>query len=103
MSAIPPHVAASALQSGVAQKTQAADRDNAENTKANTAKEAARAGDTLEVKATDADTQVHTDAGGLGGQGRHDAPPREEEETPEAPAEDVTFDDDGKAHLDLSA
>ncbi len=103
MSAIPPHVAASVLQSGVAQKTQAADRDNAENTKAYAAREGSRAGDVLEVEATDADTQVHTDSGGLGGQGRHDAPPPEDEDAPPPEAQDVTFDDEGKPHIDLSA
>jgi hypothetical protein len=106
MSAIPPHVAASVLQSGVAQKTQAADRDNAENAKAYAAREGSRTGgvnDVLEVEATDADTQVHPDSGGLGSQGRHDAPPPEEEDTPKPDARDVTFDDEGKPHLDLSA
>ncbi|MCG8406201.1 MAG: hypothetical protein MI923_13475 [Phycisphaerales bacterium] len=107
MSAIPPNIIGSVLQSGDAQRTQATDRDKAENAKAQAARDAGRTSageDILEVEATDADTQVHTDSGGLGGQGRHDAPPEEEEAQPQPEAPDgITIDEEGRPHLDLSA
>ena len=105
MSAIPPNVIGSALQSGMAQQVQATEKDKADNARA----QAARTGpggaeDILEIEATDADTQVHTDAGGLGGQGRHDAPSEEEPEAeaPQGP-DGITVDEEGRPHLDLSA
>ncbi|MFQ5430019.1 MAG: hypothetical protein ACE5E1_06880 [Phycisphaerae bacterium] len=107
MSAIPPNVIGSVLQSGVAQQAQATERDAAENARARAAREGGRTTsgeDILEVEATDADTQVHTDSGGLGSQGRHDAPP-EEEAGGESPHDEsgVTVDEQGRPHLDLSA
>ncbi len=105
MSAIPPNVVSSVLQSGVAQQAQAAERDAAENARTDAARGGGRlsAGDDIiEVEATDADTQVHTDSGGLGGQGRHDPKP-EEEETLLDPDAGITLDDAGRPHLDLSA
>ncbi len=110
MSAIPPNVVSSVLQAGVAQQAQSTKQNADENAKADAAK---RSGgtpgfeDVLEIEATDADTQVHTDAGGLGSQGRHDAPPEEqiEDEPAEAadPSDGVTLDENDQPHLDLSA
>jgi hypothetical protein len=107
MSAIPPNIVSSVLQAGVAQQAQSAQQDAAENAKADAAK---RTGgtpgfeDILEIEATDADGKVHTDAGGLGSQGRHDAPPEEQPDAASAkPSEGVTLDDNGQPHLDLSA
>lgn len=105
MSAIPPNVAASVLQSGLAQRVQARDKDAVESAKATAARDLNGRGgaeDILEVEATEADTQVHPDAGGLGSQGRHDAPPDEEAEAPN-PSDGITVDADGRPHLDLSA
>lgn len=107
MSAIPPNAIASVLQSGVAQRAQATERDAAENAKAQAARDGGRSTggeDILEVEATDADTQVHTDSGGLGSQGRHDAPAEEEPDAEaSAQADGVTIDEDGRPHVDLSA
>ncbi len=106
MSAIPPNVAASVLQSGLAQRVQARDKDAVETAKAAATRDLNGRGgaeDILEVEATEADTQVHADASGLGSQGRHDAPPEEEAEadTPN-PSDGLTVDADGRPHLDLS-
>lgn len=109
MSAIPPNIS-SVLQAGVAQQAQSTKQNADENAKADAAK---RTGgtpgfdDILEIEATDADTQVHTDAGGLGSQGRHDAPPEEKPEDQPTevtnPPDGVTLDENGRPHLDLSA
>ncbi len=106
MSAIPPHVAASVLQSGVAQQVQSQEKDASDNARANTARKTSGTSfdDVLEVEATDSDTQVHADSGGLGSQGRHDAPPEEEaEEEATEVSDSVTVDSEGQPHLDLSA
>ena len=107
MSAIPPNVVGSALQAGVAQQVQATQKDAAENAKADAAgRTAGTSGfeDILEIEATDADGRVHADSGGLGSQGRHDAPP-EEQPAPDAAEKPnpVTHDENGRPHLDLSA
>jgi len=103
VSAIPPNVVGSVLQSPAAQTEQSRPADSARNAQADAARTlAGAAGDVLEVEATDADTQVHTDSEGGGSQGRHDAPPEE----PEQPADDQTgivIDDQGVTHLDVSA
>jgi hypothetical protein len=103
MSSIPPNIIGSVLQSGPAQREQAREIDVAKSSQAEAARRAAAGPDAfIEIEATDADTQVHTDGGGLGSQGRHDAPPEE----PAAAAVDdpaVTLDEMGRPHLDLSA
>ncbi|MFQ5411622.1 MAG: hypothetical protein ACE5EC_04970 [Phycisphaerae bacterium] len=107
MSAIPPNVAASVLQSGLAQQVQSQDKDAAETAKSQAVRDLHGRGgdeDILEVEATEADTQVHPDAGGLGSQGRNDAPPEEEAEAETTnPSDGITVDADGRPHLDLSA
>ena len=103
MSAIPPNAIVSVLQSGAAQREQARDIDTAKSAQSEAARRAAVGPDAfVEIEATDGDTQVHTDSGGLGSQGRHDAKPEEEapkkEETPA-----VVVDKNGRPHLDISA
>jgi hypothetical protein len=100
MTAIPPNVIGSVLQSTAAQRAAAKDQETAQTQDAETARRSAAGPDAfVEIEATDADTQVHADSGGLGSQGRHDAPPPEE-----TPAEDATStDDQNDSHLDLSA
>lgn len=104
MSAIPPNPIASILQSGPAQAEQSRETDAARNATTDRSRGVGSGPDAiLEVESTDADTQVHTDSGGLGSQGRYDAAP---DEAPIAPTEDadgITTDDDGVAHVDLSA
>ncbi len=104
MSAIPPSVIGSALQSQVAQTEQARPADAARNSQTDAARNlAGTAGDVLEIEATDADTQVHTDSEGGGSQGRYDAPPEEEAAAPGEDQTGVVVDDQGVAHLDVSA
>ncbi|HKQ46532.1 MAG TPA: hypothetical protein VJZ71_00505 [Phycisphaerae bacterium] len=103
MSAIPPSPIASVLQSGPAQAEQARDTDAARNATTDRSRGVGAGPDAiLEVESTDADTQVHTDSGGLGSQGRQDSPP--EEPTDDSAVDDgITTDADGLAHVDLSA
>jgi hypothetical protein len=103
MSAIPPNAVASVLQSGAAQREQAKDGETVGTAQAEAGRRAAAGPDAfVEIEATDSDTQVHTDSGGLGSQGRHDAPPEEEPSTElESPA--LFVDDQGRPHIDLSA
>ncbi len=105
MSAIPPNPIASVLQSGITQAEQARESDAAKNAQRDQARRITGGPDAiLEVEGTDTDdTQVHTDSGGTGGQGRHDAPPREQAAAEEAAEEDITIDENGVPHVDLRA
>lgn len=103
MSAIPSAPIGSILQSGAAQKDAGRPADAARTADVEASRRSAAGPDAfLEIEATDADTQVHTDSGGLGGQGRQDA-------QSEAPAESadeeasVSIDEAGRPHIDLSA
>ena len=103
MSAIPPSPIASVLQSGPAQAEQSRETDAARNATTDRSRGAVAGPDAiLEVESTDADTQDHTDSGGLGGQGRHDSAP-EESTVPAEPDDGITTDASGLAHVDLSA
>lgn len=105
MAQIPPAPIASVLQSGVTQAETARVQDGAKNADAQRAKNLTSGPDAiLEVEGTDTDdTQVHTDSGGLGSQGRYDPGPQDEgEEVLEDAADDITADDDAH-HIDLSA
>ncbi len=90
MSAIPPNPIASVLQSPTAQADAARESDAAKNADARRARGLAGGPDAiLEVEGTDTDdTEVHTDAGGLGSKGREDARPDE------APTSEVDNPDD---------
>ena len=96
---IPTGVVGSVLQSGDAQRAAARPVDAAKAGEADAARRLAGGPDVLvDIEATDTDTNVHTDSGGLGSQGRQDSPP-EEDQADAAPS--VSEDLDG--HLDISA
>ncbi len=107
MSAIPPNFIGSAIQSADAQRKASESRDVDESrTASDRARQVARneeMGSTVET--TDADTQVHTEGGGLGSQGRDFAEESEEPETQDAEqgSSGITTDADGQLHLDLEA
>ncbi|HWL92341.1 MAG TPA: hypothetical protein VNT79_02310 [Phycisphaerae bacterium] len=108
MSAIPPNAIGSVLQSGPAQQVQSKDRDSENNLRADASRKLSGNGtaDIIEIESTDtADTQVHPDTGGTGGQGRYDPAPDEQNDEPEAeqPVECLHRDAAGREHLDLSA
>jgi hypothetical protein len=104
VSAIPPNPIASILQSGPAQAEHARETDAARNASTDRSRGVGAGPDAiLEVESTDADTQVHTDSGGLGSQGRYDASPDEETATELEIDEGVTTDAAGHSHVDLSA
>jgi hypothetical protein len=104
VSAIPPSVIGSVLGSPAAQIEQTRSSDASKNVQADAARKlAGGTADILEVEATDADTQVHTDSGGAGSQGRLDAPPEEENEQTSDQQPGVVVDDKGVPHLDVSA
>ena len=103
MSSIPSNPIASALQADVAQREQSRDIDAARTAQAEAARRATASPDAfVEIEAADADSQVHTDSGGLGSQGRYDARPDEEQKT-DGDESGVTTDESGNPHIDLSA
>ena len=100
MSAIPPGIVGSVLQSGEVQRAAAKSLDAAKTSQAEAARRLNAAPDSfLDIEATDTDTAVHTDSGGLGSQGRQDSPPEDSAEEPGEPA--APPGDSG--HIDLSA
>ena len=107
MSAIPPNFIGSAIQSADAQRKASESKEVDESrTASDRARQVARneeMGSTVET--TDADTQVHTEGGGLGSQGRDFAEESEEPETQDAEQDSsgITTDADGQLHLDLEA
>ncbi|HUN80356.1 MAG TPA: hypothetical protein VMV81_02490 [Phycisphaerae bacterium] len=102
MSLIPSGVVGSVLQSGEAQRVAARPADAAKDTQAEAARRLNAGPDTLlDIEATDTDTAVHTDSGGLGSQGRQDSPP--EEETAAEDSQDQPPSADDPTHIDLSA
>lgn len=108
MSSIPPNVVGSVLQSGVAQQAQSQPKDRAENEQTDASRElTGRAGteDILEIEETDGKTKINADGGGGGSQGRHDAPPEEDEAVDEVADQQpgIRRDEDGRERLDISA
>ncbi|RIK63994.1 MAG: hypothetical protein DCC65_15065 [Planctomycetota bacterium] len=105
MSAIPPSPIASVLQSPAAQAEAARESDAARNADAQRARGLTSGPDAiLEVEGTDTDdTQVHTDSGGLGSQGRYDAPPDEEPATVADETDGIRTDAEGRPRIDISA
>lgn len=105
MSAIPPNPIASILQSGTTQAEQARKTDADKNADQARAKSLTGGPDAiLEVEGTDTDdTQVHTDSGGLGSEGREDAPAEGEAEQEQEESSGITTDGEGRPHIDLSA
>lgn len=85
MSAVPPNIAGSVLQSGLAQQQVSAVRDAERNQRAGADRQVAKAVDQADnsVETTDDTTEVYTDAEGSGSQGRAFSNPDEESETTE--------------------
>jgi len=106
MSSIPPHAVGSVLQSGMAQQVQSAARDSEENLRGDASRELTGKGgseDVIEIEETDSQTKIDAEGGGQGSQGRHDAPPEDEEAATDGqPRGGITYDDDGTPHLDIS-
>src|SRR5438094_662258 len=100
MSAIPPGIVGSVLQSGDAQRAAARPVDAAKAGDAEAARRLnARPDALIDIEATDTDTNVHTDSGGLGSQGRQDSPPEDQPD----PDESEIVAPDADDHIDLSA
>jgi len=103
MSSIPSNPIASVLQTDAAQREQSRDINAARTAQAEAARRATASPDAfVEIEAADADSQVHTDSGGHGSQGRFDAPPGEEQPKEGDPS-GITTDETGRPHIDLSA
>ena len=103
MSAVPPSVVGSVLQSHVTQQQVSAVRDSHESERDNASRRQASAVDEKDttVGTTDTDTQIHADAEGTGSQGR--AFSSAEEETEEGADEsDSPLGDEGR-NIDLQA
>ncbi len=82
MSAMPPNVVGSVLQSHLAQHQVSAVRETEESQRDNASRRQASALDERDttVGTTDTDTRIHSDAEGAGGQGRAFSSPEEETE-----------------------
>lgn len=105
MSAVPPHLAASVLQSNVAQRQVSSVRDTERNQRANADTQQARAIDQADstVEITDESSEVYSDAEGAGSQGRAFSNP-EDEDALNTAADDPDNPDDNEEgqHIDLS-
>jgi hypothetical protein len=103
VSAIPPNLI-SAIASPAAQRDQARHIDAARQASFETSRKLTGSPDALvevEIEATDANTQVHADSGGLGSQGRYDSKPEEADESSDDEAA-ITVDEQGRPHIDVS-
>jgi hypothetical protein len=104
MSAIPPNVVGSVLQSNVAQHQVSAVRDNEDSQRISANRRQAATIDERDttVGTADTDTQIHTDAEGSGSQGRAFTEAEEEGAEEAGTASGATGDDEGR-HIDLQA
>ena len=105
MSAIPPTII-SAIASPTAQRDQSRHIDATRQASFETSRKLTGSPDALvevEIEATDADTQVHADSGGLGSQGRYDEKPEEETQPEAEDKAGISVDPQGHTHIDLSA
>ncbi len=103
MTAMPPNVVGSVLQSHMAQHQVSATRETEESQRDNASRRQASAVDERDttVGTTDTDTQIHSDAEGTGSQGRAFSSPEEEAE-PDADESNSPQGDEGR-NLDLTA
>lgn len=103
MSALPPNLVGSILQSNVSQRQVSNIRNREETQRATADRQQTAAVDETDstVETTDDDTQVHADAEGTGSQGRPFTQEEEEEKKDNQPEESA----DGQAgtHIDLEA
>jgi len=105
MSATPPNLVGSILQSHLVQRQAARIRDNDEASRTNAARQQAASADEKDttVGTADSDTQVHTDAEGAGGQGRAFTTPEDQDElNTDAPDAENPLTDEGR-NIDLQA
>ena len=104
MSAIPPNIISS-IGVPAAQREQARSAESARQAGFESSRKLTGSPDALvelEIEATDSDTQVHTDSGGSGSQGRYDGTPEDNEvHSPEE--SQINVDASGRPHIDLSA
>jgi hypothetical protein len=103
MSAIPPNII-SAIATPSAQRDQSRHIDAARQAGFEISRKLTGSPDALvevEIEATDADTQIHSESGGTGSQGRQDSKP---EESPSQVEDDeaITVDEEGRTHIDVS-
>ena len=106
MSSIPPNVVGPILQAGTAQRQASRVLENEREQQETAFRSASRVSDRLDaVDETDNDTQVNSDAEGLGSQGKFAAQPDDEQadEPSTESATGITRDDDGHVHVDLEA
>ena len=112
MSSVPPNIVGPLLQSGLASRQIAGERDKDANAQRVAARETAKLGNAAEtsVETTDGDTRIHADAEGAGGQGRsleEEEQQREEANTLDIVTDEETEDADQNAadddHLDIQA
>lgn len=107
MSQIPSDIAASGVQAGSAAREAARPRDAERGHLTDAARRDSRAIDEAgrSVETTDSDTQVFTDSEGAGSQGRtfSEADQQPGAGADEPPGAGISFDADGRAHLDLEA
>ncbi len=107
MSTIPPNIVGPIAQSVQQQRSTAraleAERDQQANAAEVGNRSSQRSAEAIDE--ADNDTQVHTDAEGLGGQGRHHADEHPEHHThdPPSPEAGIQQDADGHLHLDVEA
>ena len=105
MSAIPPDIAGSALQAGLAQREASRSADAARSGQAQAAEQRLRAADEAasNVETTDDDARVHADAEGAGGQGREFSGESEGEGEDADGRNECPEESGGPAHLDIQA
>ncbi len=106
MSAIPPDIIGSVLQSGVARQAQSQGRDRIENDRTDGSRELTGRGgeeDILEIEETDGRTRVNADGGGQGSQGRYDGPSEEDAGDADDSAQSAGRDDAHSGGLDVTA
>lgn len=103
MSSLPPNLVGPILQSGLAQRQVARIRDNTQAQESSLRHQQANAIDQQDstVETTDGDTQVHSDAEGMGSQGRAFAGGQGDEKQ-EAGSDESPDTTEGR-HIDLQA
>jgi hypothetical protein len=104
MSAIPPNVVGSVLQTNLAQHQVSAVRDNEDSQKSSANRRQAATIDERDttVGTADSDTQIHSDAEGSGSQGRAFAEGQEQEPEEDGNGSGASSEDEGR-HIDLQA
>ncbi len=107
MSALPPQLIVSSLQSTLQQHQVLQNRSVADRRQTDTSAAIVRAGQQHETQIdnAEADSQIHSDSSGAGGQGRsfHEEPQQDIPGSSEPAANGPDIDADGQTHLDITA